>query len=462
MAGTEADEISSSLRTTGQLVPTHIHTVADSEFRCYVVPASQRSIVAQHLKSATFNVATPHWSSAAPGEPCVHVPSAGGADPPDDDGEPAAALIGSTLLARASDDVAVLVWRRFGGTMLGVSSGGLRAAYQSAICGGGVFAWHRVAAECVSASATAKGNHSGMVAMKKELEDVRKEIARLKVTKQLKPAQTEIAQTKAFTAAFVRRHCSDPPVVRPPQSRCEYSAGIILLERVAGVLRALLLDLHGQGGCKLEVPKGHIEHGEEARDAATRELTEETGFVGYLSPLHELPIIEYKLPGMGTMNVPIEYKLPGMGTMNVRIPHSKRVYKGDDCRKIVRLFACTPRGSTYHFGVSEGPLHWVSANELHLVDTRWRPSVQRALSMDYDALSMGAASVNDRRRMAHLATGMHYDLCRVAQLESAAATTASRIDRHAPYQPQHSTTQKLLTQSICKTPNSRPSKLRVQ
>ena len=178
-ADSEAAEISAQIALlnqfrldlpTGQLVPTHIHTVADSEFRCYVVPASQRSIVAQHLKSAAFNVTTPHWSSAAAGQPCVHVPSAGGAQPPDDDGEPAAALIGSTLLARASDDVAVLVWRRFGGTMLGVSSGGLQAAYQSAICGGGLFAGtgQQQLSVCVAAAVApkaAKSNDSEMVAM---------------------------------------------------------------------------------------------------------------------------------------------------------------------------------------------------------------------------------------------------------------------------------------------------------
>lgn len=62
----------------------------------------------------------------------------------------------------------------------------------------------------------------------------------------------------------------------PPErkAREEWSAGGVVLRRFCGVLHALLIkDPYGNWG----LPKGHLEVGEEARDAGLREVEEETG-----------------------------------------------------------------------------------------------------------------------------------------------------------------------------------------
>ena len=124
-------------------------SVRDSDFRVVVVPASARRQTVAALQSQTNaasvgHTTTPHHSllpaDAPEGAPCIHVPSAGGREPPDSDGEPEGAVVGEALLEElradalgGEEEVAVVVWRRFGGALLGVRSGGLQAAYRHAV-----------------------------------------------------------------------------------------------------------------------------------------------------------------------------------------------------------------------------------------------------------------------------------------------------------------------------------------
>lgn len=111
------------------------HSVEDSSFRCYVVPSSQHARVLEALHSPAFATGTRHWTVVNNDDPdnltpCIHIPSSGGLDAPIDDGEPQRANIGGTLLKEVPAGGAVIVWRRFGGTLLGVSSGRLQDAYR--------------------------------------------------------------------------------------------------------------------------------------------------------------------------------------------------------------------------------------------------------------------------------------------------------------------------------------------
>lgn len=56
--------------------------------------------------------------------------------------------------------------------------------------------------------------------------------------------------------------------------RKEYSAGGVVMRRIEGTVHVLLIrDPYGNWG----LPKGHVEDGEDAREAAIREVREETG-----------------------------------------------------------------------------------------------------------------------------------------------------------------------------------------
>lgn len=95
----------------------HEHTVEDSTFRTWVVTAAERARVVRALKATKADAGEGH---------AIHVPSAGGPAPPDRDGEPKKAKVDATLLgalreSRAvdADTAAVVVWRYFGGTLLG-------------------------------------------------------------------------------------------------------------------------------------------------------------------------------------------------------------------------------------------------------------------------------------------------------------------------------------------------------
>ena len=101
-----------------------------------------------------FHSGTIHWSDPGrgSGDPCSHVPyaarPAGDESSCDGDGEPESARISETLAEECPEGFAVLVWRRFGGTYLGVPDGaaqdpavlerfgphsGLQESYRSAV-----------------------------------------------------------------------------------------------------------------------------------------------------------------------------------------------------------------------------------------------------------------------------------------------------------------------------------------
>jgi 8-oxo-dGTP pyrophosphatase MutT (NUDIX family) len=60
----------------------------------------------------------------------------------------------------------------------------------------------------------------------------------------------------------------------------EFSAGGLALRRFRG--RDFLAAVRVKGGTVLALPKGHIDRGESAAEAATRELREEAGIAGRL------------------------------------------------------------------------------------------------------------------------------------------------------------------------------------
>lgn len=61
----------------------------------------------------------------------------------------------------------------------------------------------------------------------------------------------------------------------------EVSAGGLVVDRAGGQLRAALIARHDRRGKLVwSMPKGHVEAGETTREAAVREVAEETGITG--------------------------------------------------------------------------------------------------------------------------------------------------------------------------------------
>lgn len=73
----------------------------------------------------------------------------------------------------------------------------------------------------------------------------------------------------------------------------EESAGGALVRLAGGAPEVLVIRVRKEG---FELPKGHIEPGEEPEEAARRELGEETGLINPPSPVEELAALEYSFP----------------------------------------------------------------------------------------------------------------------------------------------------------------------
>jgi 8-oxo-dGTP pyrophosphatase MutT (NUDIX family) len=69
----------------------------------------------------------------------------------------------------------------------------------------------------------------------------------------------------------------------------EFSAGGVVVRKMRG--RPFMAAVRVKGGKVLALPKGHIDPGESAAEAAAREVREETGVVG--TPIEKLDDIRY-------------------------------------------------------------------------------------------------------------------------------------------------------------------------
>jgi 8-oxo-dGTP pyrophosphatase MutT (NUDIX family) len=69
----------------------------------------------------------------------------------------------------------------------------------------------------------------------------------------------------------------------------EFSAGGLVIRKFHG--RPFVAAVHVKDGTVLALPKGHIEEGESAQDAAAREVTEETGLT--VEPVRKLGDVKY-------------------------------------------------------------------------------------------------------------------------------------------------------------------------
>ena len=73
------------------------------------------------------------------------------------------------------------------------------------------------------------------------------------------------------------------------KARIEHSSGVVVARRVDGTVHLLLIrDSYGKWG----LPKGHVENGESSREAALREVREETGLT-HLDPGPSLGSIDW-------------------------------------------------------------------------------------------------------------------------------------------------------------------------
>jgi 8-oxo-dGTP pyrophosphatase MutT (NUDIX family) len=141
-----------------------------------------------------------------------------------------------------------------------------------------------------------------------------------------------------------------------PEPRFEVSAGAVVVWRRGNDRQALLIRMRDQG---FEIPKGHLEAGEDAQQAALRELREETGLLSAVCPESELGTLAYSFHRNG-------------------VPVAKRV----------RYFvACLPDNSPAFTALPEGvrERRWITraeADGIVLVHEDLRPIIRRALDAD--------------------------------------------------------------------------------
>jgi 8-oxo-dGTP pyrophosphatase MutT (NUDIX family) len=79
-------------------------------------------------------------------------------------------------------------------------------------------------------------------------------------------------------------------MTRTPSRLVEVSAGAVVIREYGDERQALVIRLRSSG---YEIPKGHLEAGEDERQAALRELREESGLSSEVSIGCELATLEY-------------------------------------------------------------------------------------------------------------------------------------------------------------------------
>ncbi|WP_018131858.1 NUDIX hydrolase [Effusibacillus pohliae] len=87
----------------------------------------------------------------------------------------------------------------------------------------------------------------------------------------------------------------------------EYSAGGVVYREIDGRIELLLI--HDRFG-KMTLPKGHLEEGETQKQAALREVAEETGIQAKIvgDPLGVISF-DFDVPGKGTVTKEVTYYL---------------------------------------------------------------------------------------------------------------------------------------------------------
>lgn len=113
------------------------------------------------------------------------------------------------------------------------------------------------------------------------------------------------------------------------------SAGCVLVQGAGHDARALVIRVRPIG---FEIPKGHLEAGETAAEAAIRELGEETGLLSEVSLVANLGVIEYSF-----------------------------LHDHSLISKRVTYFTAVPRGDTIAFGAQPAEtreVRWVSLQDM--------------------------------------------------------------------------------------------------
>src|SRR5438552_19075973 len=99
----------------------------------------------------------------------------------------------------------------------------------------------------------------------------------------------------------------------------ERSAGVIVFRRADGEKLYLLLDY----GKYWDFPKGHIEAGEDEREAALRELGEETGIsdIELMDDFRDERVYFFRPPGRGLVRTTVVFFIGEVESDQVKISH---------------------------------------------------------------------------------------------------------------------------------------------